>query len=274
MNIEAATPRIGAIATEVDVRRLSDADWNALYGAWLDKGVLIVRGQTLSKLEYLAYSRRFGRLKPHRVRQTRDPEFPEITLMGVTSIAKDAKGEKLILNRGQGWHTDSPWDTEICKGTQLYGLQIPSYGGDTLFASMVAAYEALPERLKQKIAPLKVSFGYGGRERKGFDLLDPEDQARPPAVHDMVRVHPETGRKSLYINPTHVIGIVGMEDAEADKLLAELYWYMLQPNAEYRHKWQAGDIVIWDNRCTVHSAAGGNPSDQPRVHWRTTIMES
>ena len=260
--------------TDIEVRAMTEGVWTTLYKIWLDHHVLIVRGQTLTKPEYLAYSRRFGRLKPHRVRKTRDPEFPEITLMGVTSIAKDAKGEKLILNRGQGWHTDSPWDTETCKGTQLFALEIPSYGGDTLFASMHAAYDALPEWLKQKIAPLKVSFGYGGRERKGFDLLDPEDQARPPAIHDMVRVHPETGRKSLYINPTHVIGIVGVGEAEADKLLAELYWYMLQPNAEYRHKWKAGDVVLWDNRCTVHSAAGGNPSDEARVHWRTTIMEN
>jgi hypothetical protein len=195
--------------------------------------------------------------------------------MGVTSMAKDTKGEKLILDRGQGWHTDSPWDTEICKGTQLYGIEIPSYGGDTLFASMHAAYEALPERLKKRIAPLKVEFRYGGRERKWFDLLDPEDQARPPAVHDMVRVHPETGRKSLYVNPTHVIRIVGMPEAEGDRLLAELYWYMLQPNAEYRHKWKAGDLVIWDNRCTVHSAAGGYPSDERRIHWRESkLMQS
>ncbi len=224
MQIEKAAPRIGAIVTGVDVRRLDERDWQQLYQAWLDAHVLIVRGQTLTKPEYLAYSRRFGRLKPHRVKKTRDPENPEITLMGVTSIAKDAQGEKLILNRGQGWHTDSPWDTEICKGTQLYGLEIPSYGGDTLFASMIAAYDALPQRLKDRIAPLEVEFGYGGREKKGFDLLDPEDQARPPAVHDMVRVHPETGRKSLYINPTHVIRIQGMSEAEGDRLLAELYW--------------------------------------------------
>ena len=138
---------------------------------------------------------------------------------------------------------------------------------------MIAAYDALPPRLKDRIAPLKVEFGYGGRERKGFDLLDPEDQARPPAVHDMVRLHPETGRKSLYINPTHVIRIQGMSEVDGDRLLSELYWYMLQPNAEYRHKWQVGDIVLWDNRCTVHSAAGGNPADERRVHWRTTIME-
>src|SRR5215831_3596488 len=247
MKIENAVPYLGALVSGLDVKRITDAEWKSLYRTWLDRHVLIVRGQELSKADFLAYSRRFGRLKPHLVKHT--------------------------LDREQGWHTDSPWDTEICKGTQLYGIEIPSYGGDTLFASMHAAYDALPERLKKRIAPLKVEFRYGGRERKWFDLLDPEDQARPPAVHDMVRVHPETGRKSLYVNPTHVIRIVGMPEAEGDRLLAELYWYMLQPNAEYRHKWKAGDLVIWDNRCTVHSAAGGYPSDERRIHWRTTIME-
>jgi taurine dioxygenase len=104
-------------------------------------------------------------------------------------------------------------------------------------------------------------------------LLEPADQARPPAVHDMVRGHGETGRKSLYVNPIHPIGIIGMADAEADRLLAELYWYMLQPNAEYRHKWHKGDIVLWDIRCTVHSAAGGYSADEWRIHWRPSIMQ-
>jgi len=138
---------------------------------------------------------------------------------------------------------------------------------------MHAAYDALPERLKKRIAPLKVEFRYGGRERIGFDLLDPEAQAQPPAVHSVVRVHSETGRKSLYVNPIHVTRILDMSETEGDRLLAELYWYMLQPNAEYRHKWKAGDLVIWDNRCTAHSAAGGYPTDERRIHWRTTIME-
>ena len=273
MKIENGVPHIGALVSGLDVRRMSDGEWRVLYQTWLDRHVLIVRGQELSKADFLTYSRRFGRLKPHMITRTRDPENPEITLMGVTSMAADSKGKALILDRGQGWHTDSPWDTEICKGTQLYGIEIPSYGGDTLFASMHAAYDALPEPLKARIAPLKVEFRYGGRERKWVDLLDPADQARPPAVHDMVRVHPETGRKSLYVNPTHAIRVVGMSEADSDRLFAELYWYMLQPNAEYRHKWKVGDLVIWDNRCTVHAAAGGYPSDQRRIHWRTTIMQ-
>jgi taurine dioxygenase len=142
--------------------------------------VLVVRGQRLSKPDFISYSRRFGRLKPHRVKRTRDPEHPEVTLMGVTT--GNSANDKLVLDRGQGWHTDGPWDVEICKATQLYALEIPSYGGDTLFASMHAAYDALPERLKNKIATLKVEFGYGGRQRKGIERLDPEDQKAPPAV--------------------------------------------------------------------------------------------
>ena len=273
MRIEKAAPHIGAIVTGVDVKTMTDGEWKQLYQAWLDSTVLVVRDQKLAKPDYVAYSARFGRIKPHRVKRTRDPEHPEITLMGVGARTADGKADKLILNRGQGWHTNSPWDTEICKATQLYALEIPNYGGDTLFANMYAAYDALPQRLKERIEPLKIEFGYGGRGRTGIELLDPEDQQRPPAVHSMVRVHPETGRKSLYVNPFHIIRVQGMPEEEGDRLLAELYWYMLQPNAEYRHKWRVGDVVIWDNRCSVHSAAGGNPADQPRVHWRTTIMQ-
>src|SRR5258708_1196845 len=202
MKIENAVPHIGALVTGLDVKRMTNSEWQTLYQTWLDRHVLIVRGQELSKATFPAYTPRSRPPNPPMIKRTRDPDNPEITLMGVTSMAKDSGGAALILNRGEGWHTDSPWDTEICKGTQLFGIEIPSYGGDTLFASMHAAYDALPERLKERIAPLKVAFRYGGRERKWFDLLEPTDQARAPAVHDMVRVHAETGRKSLYVNPT------------------------------------------------------------------------
>src|SRR6185312_14100167 len=141
MRIDKPDPRIGAIATDVDVRSLSDADWNQLYRAWLDGIVLVVRGQTLTIPEFLAYSHRFGTRKP------------------------DGQIDKTIYDRGGGWHTDSPWDQEICKGTQLYGIAIPSIGGDTLFASMYDAYATLPEKLKQRVQGLKAEHVYGGRGR-------------------------------------------------------------------------------------------------------------
>ena len=273
MNIERPHPKIGALVTGVDVRSLGDDDWNALYRTWLDSVVMVVRNQTLTKEEFLAYSRRFGRLKPHRVRKTRDPEHPELTVMGIGTRKADGQVNQAIFNRGGHWHTDSPWDTEICKGTQLYGVAIPSTGGDTAFASMYEAYDALPERLKQRIAGLKAEYIYGGKRREGHDLLEPEDRQKPPAVYPMVRVHEETGRTSLYANPHHIVRIQGLSDAESETLVGELTTYMISTPAQYQHKWRVGDIVIWDNRCGLHKACGGYPIDEQRIHWRTTIMQ-
>jgi taurine dioxygenase len=233
----------------------------------------VVRDQTLTKEEFLAYSRRFGRLKPHRVKKTRDPEHAELTVMGLGTRKADGQVNQAIYNRGGHWHTDSPWDTEVCKGTQLYGVAIPSTGGDTAFASMYEAYASLPESLKQRIAGLKAEYIYGGKKREGHDLLEPEDRDRPPAVHPMVRRHEESGQTSLYANPHHIVRIQGMGDADGEALIKELTPYMVSTPAQYQHKWRAGDIVIWDNRCGLHKACGGYPIDEQRVHWRTTIMQ-
>jgi taurine dioxygenase len=273
MKIDRPHPRIGAVATDVDVRALSDADWNALYQAWLDGVVLVVRGQTLTIEEFLAYSRRFGRLKPHRVKKTRHAEHPELTVMGLGTRKPDGKVDQAIYDRGGGWHTDSPWDTEICKGTQLYGIAIPSTGGDTLFASMYEAYDALPDALKKRIEGLKAEHAYGGRGRRGNELLEPEDRLRPPAVHPIARTHEETGRTSLYANPYHILKIQGLGDTESEALIDELTGHMVNTPAQYRHKWQIGDIVLWDNRCALHSATGGYPIEEQRIHWRVTIMQ-
>ena len=273
MNIERPHPKIGALVTGVDVRALGDDDWKTLYQTWLDSIVMVVRGQTLTKEEFLSYSRRFGRLKPHRVRKTRDPEHTELTVMGIGTKKADGQVNQAIYNRGGGWHTDSPWDTEICKGTQLYGVAIPSTGGDTAFASMYEAYDALPDSLKQRIAGLSAEYIYGGKKREGHELLEPEDRQRPPAVHPMVRVHEETGRPSLYANPHHIVRIEGLSDEDSDALVKDLTPYMTTTPAQYQHKWQVGDIVLWDNRCGLHKACGGYPIDEPRIHWRTTIMQ-
>lgn len=273
MRLETPESGLGVIATDVDVNDLAPAGWDALYKAWLDHNVLVVRGQKLTIDQFLAHSRRFGRLKPHRVRKTRHPEYPELTVMGVNMKSADGTVDTTLLQRGGDWHTDGPWDTEIVKATQLYALEVPSVGGDTLFSDMYAAYENLPDALRKRIAGKDVEFAYGGRARRSIALLDAEDRDLPAAIHPIVHVHAETGRKSLYVNPIHILRIVGLEKEESDALIDELFTHMLQPNAQYRHQWQAGDIVIWDNRCTVHKAAGGYPLHEKRVHWRVTIMQ-
>jgi len=259
VKIENAVPYIGALVTGLDVKRMTNSEWQTLYQTWLDRHVLIVRGQELSKADFLAYSRRFGRLKPHMIKRTRDPDNPEITLMGVTSMAKDGDGAKLILNRGEGWHTDSPWDTEICKGTQLYGIEIPSYGGDTLFANMYLAYEMLSDGMKRLLDGLVAinSSAKADTTRTREDRV--RDSARSDAKkeyvseHPVVRTHPETGRKALYVNIGHTVRFKDMTVEESAPFLNYLYQHQTRPEFTCRFQWRVGAIALWDNRCALHN---------------------
>jgi len=272
MHIEPAGEHIGAVVTGVDAGALSDAEWDALYAAWLEHSVLVLKGQKLGIEAFLGYGRRFGRVKPHMVKKARHPEFPDLTVMGVGARKADGALDKSIRNRGQGWHTDGPWDHEITKATQLYGIEIPSSGGDTLFSNMYRAYDELPAALKDRIDGLDAHYVYGGAARRGADLLEPSDRDNPPTRYPLARKHPETGRTSLYFNPHHILKIADMSDADSDALIAELAEHMLASNAQYRHQWSVGDVVTWDNRCTLHAAAGGYPVDESRIHWRCTIV--
>jgi taurine dioxygenase len=266
-------PQIGVEVSGVDVRTLDDAGFAPIYQAWLDHNVLVVTGQELTIPEFLRYSRRFGYITPHPSKSTRHPEYPDITLLGVNKFKPDGTLNKSIYARGaEGWHTDGAYDPVPFKATQLYALAIPDTGGDTLFASGYAAYQALPERLKTRLDGVNGAFCYGGT-RQNQALLNPEDRDRPPAIHPIIRTHGETGRKSLYYDPGKIVSIEGASPEESDELIAELKTYMVQPDGQYRHNWHVGDIVIWDNRCSYHRAAGDYPPEQDRIHWRVSIQE-
>ncbi len=267
-------PQIGVEVSGVDVRTLDDAAFAPIYQAWIDHNVLVVTGQELNLDEFVAYSRRFGIVVPHPSKSTRHPDRAEVTLLGVNKFGPDGKLNQAIYRRGaEGWHTDGAYDDIPFKATQLYALTIPDTGGDTLFASGYAAYDALPERLKARLEGVNGAFTYGGR-RGAQALLNPEDRDRPAAIHPIIRVHSESGRKSLYFDPGKILYVVGAEPAESDDLIDELTAAMIQPDGEYRHKWRVGDVVIWDNRCSYHKAAGDYPPDQDRIHWRTSIKEA
>ena len=137
---------------------------------------------------------------------------------------------------------------------------------------MYAAYEALPQRLKQLLDGRKGAFTYGGR-RKATALLNEEDRNWTPVFHPIIRTHPETGRKGLYFDPGKILRIDGLTESESDAVIDELTNRMIAPDAEYRHKWRKGDVVIWDNRCSYHKAAGDYPPEQDRIHWRVSIKE-
>jgi taurine dioxygenase len=265
--------QIGAEIHGVDVKTLDDANFATIYRAWLDCNVLVVSGQELEIDDFLAYSRRFGLVHPHPSKMTRHPDYPEITLLGVNKFGADGALDMAIYRRGaEGWHTDGAYDQEPFKATQLYAIAVPSTGGDPLFASMYAAYDALPPRLRQRLQGRLGAFAYGGR-RKATALLNEEDRDWKPVFHPIIRTHPETGRQALYFDPGKILNIEGLDAAESDALIEELEGYMVQPDSQYRHTWRKGDIVIWDNRCSYHKAAGDYPPEEDRIHWRVSIKE-
>jgi taurine dioxygenase len=246
-------PQIGVEVTGVDVKTLDDAGFAPIYQAWLDHNVMVVRDQELTIEEFLHYSRRFGLVVPHPSKSTRHPEIPEITLLGVNKFGADGKLNEAIYRRGaEGWHTDGAYDAEPFKATQLYALAIPSVGGDTMFASGYAAYEALPARLKERLEGRVGGFTYGGR-RKSRALLNPEDRDWTPVFHPVVRTHPETGRKALYVNVAHTVRFAGMTEAESAPILRYLFEHQVRPEFTCRFSWQVGSLALWDNRCAQHN---------------------
>ena len=266
-------PQIGVEIRGVDLKALDAEGFATIYRAWLDHNVAVVPDQDLQLDDFLRYSRRFGVVVPHPSKSTRHPDVPEITLLGINKFAADGTLDMAIYRRGaEGWHTDGAYDQEPFKATQLYALAVPSRGGDTCFASMYAAYDALPPNLKQKLQGRQGAFTYGGR-RKATALLNPEDREWTPVFHPIVRTHPETGRQGLYFDPGKILRIEGLEAAESDALIEELTERMIRPEGEYRHRWRKGDVVIWDNRCSYHKAAGDYPPEEDRIHWRVSIKE-
>ena len=273
MEIRRLGPQIGVEIRGVDVKTLDEAGFAPIYRAWLDHNVAVVVDQELEIEDFLRYSRRFGLVVPHPSKMTRHPDHPEITMLGVNKFGPDGQLDMAIYRRGaEDWHTDGAYDEEPFKATQLYALAVPSRGGDTFFASMYAAYDGLPQRLRDRLEGRQGAFTYGGR-RKATALLNAEDRDWIPVFHPIIRTHPETGRKGLYFDPGKILRIEGLEAAESDALIEELTGHMIQPEGEYRHHWRKGDIVIWDNRCSYHKAAADYPPEEDRIHWRVSIKE-
>ena len=264
---------IGAEITGVDANTADDATFQVIYQAWLAFNVICVRDQEFDLAEYLAYSRRFGVVSPHPSKSTRHPDCPEITLLGANKFRADGTLDEDIYRRGaSGFHTDGSYDEVPFKATQLYAIAIPSRGGDTHFSSGYAAYEMLPQRLKDRLAGKYGLYKYGGR-REANALLEEEDRKVPPVRHPLVRAHPETGRTLLYFDPNKILSIEGLDAAESDAIIDEMSAFMREPPAQYRHQWRKGDVVIWDNRCSYHKAAGDYPPAEERIHWRVSIKD-
>lgn len=273
LKIRPMGPNTGGEITGVDVKQLDDAGFAPIYEAWLKYGVTVVRGQELEIEDFLRYSRRYGFIVPHPSKSTRHPDYPEITVLGIDKFDADGKLNQAIYRRGaEGFHTDGAYDEAPFKATQLYSLATPSTGGNTNFASMYMAYDALPARLKERLEGLRGAYIYSSRKVSRM-LLNEEDRDHAPVLHPLIRTHSETGRTSLYFDPGKIVYVDGLEAQDSDDLIADLTERMIQPDAGYSHQWRVGDIVIWDNRCLVHKAAGDYPPEEDRIHWRVSIKE-
>ena len=252
MQISKASDAVGAIVENVDVTRLDDREFAEIRQAFFDHGALFFRDQKLTPEAHIAFAERWGAIDFNRFFKQRE---------GYPEIAEVLKEPDQQLNIGGGWHTDHSYDAAPAMGSILYALEIPPSGGDTLFASMAAAYEALDDAMKARIRDLKARhgnahvFGEESAYRKAVgERYTNADQAGQTAIHPVVLHHPDTGAKGLYVNPGFTLEIVDMEAEESQALLQELYAHVMQDRFHHRHVWREGDLAMWDNRATWHHA--------------------
>lgn len=252
-------------------RPLSDAEFRPIDRAFLDHAVLVVRGQRLTKATLAAFSRHFGELLVHVLNQYLASDFPEVMRLSNT----DETGKRVVFRNGaEAWHTDLSFTNRPSLATLLYGQAIPPVGGDTEFCDARAAYEALDETTKIRIEGLKAVhsfFRYQTRRFPERPLTDEQRAKTPDVAHPIARVHPETGRKALFIGDDVISHVAGMEPAEGKALVDDLLRHATSEQFVYRHRWRPGDLVIYDNRCTLHRATGYDENAYERTLLRTSI---
>lgn len=272
MDIKRLTDHAGAEAVGIDLTQPVSAETKtALNRAFVEHSVLVVRDQSLSPGQVLAAVELFGSIFHQHNTRFALPECPQIHYISNQDRFPD--GTRYIP--GEGWHTDHSNDSRPPKATVLHAVTLPDQGGDTQFANMAAAYAALPAATKDRIAGLMAIHVYQNSHstRKLMGLSEANKERVPNAVlHPIVRTHPENGRKSIYINPIRIEGILGLDHKEALPLLDELLEYAVQDRFQYRHAWRPGDLVMWDNRCLLHKANGDYDMDQTRYLYRVMLQ--
>ncbi|HET8722214.1 MAG TPA: TauD/TfdA family dioxygenase [Nitrospira sp.] len=232
--------------------------------------VLVFKYQNLSAKQFQEAGQVFGDILPQMLKRFTLEDYPLVGF--VSSEDKDRPGGQRLV-RGEQYHTDHSNFTEPPKATALCAVEIPSHGGDTQFVNVHAAYDGLPDETKRRIDGLKVLHVYKSSRspRKKAELTEEEKRSIPETVQPLVLVHPGNGRKALYLNTAHMERIIGMDDAEAFALIEQLMQHATQPKYEYRHKWERGDMVIWDNRSVLHQANGDYDPAEKRYLYRLMV---
>lgn len=260
---------------------LSSEQLADLKQAFRDYPILAIRGQALTARQLGVFSRQFGPLESQDQKDYTHPDDEDVLILS-NEIRPDGTAVG-IVDAGDFWHSDSSHHEDPCQATILFSVRNPSRGGDTEFCNMYMVYDALPDDLKRQVegryAIHHVSKTKNPRVTISPDRPGAKDYYERRATEvcevrqPMVRTHPETGRQALFISPRFTIGIADMDDAEAQALLDRLFaTYVRERRFQYRHKWQDGDLVMWDNRCLNHRACGGYGLPDIRRMYRTTIV--
>lgn len=268
LTIEQLSPVLGAAITGLDLgERLSDATKRAVYDAFVSHHVLCFRDQHLDPEQQIAFTEQFGTLERHMARN-RGPVNPLVNI--VSNLDADGKPSGKVGSTG--WHSDKSFRPEPSLATILHAQIMPPEGGETCFANMIAAYDALPDVEKTELGSIRIVHSWEqSRARLGLKATPEEIADAPPLTHPLVRTIPETGQKALFMGE-HASHIEGRPMAEGRALLDRLTAHAVEERFVYRHKWRAGDMLMWDNRCLLHRA---NPNFDaarfPRVLHRTCL---
>jgi taurine dioxygenase len=265
---------LGAVVRGVDLRDLSEGAFAHIVNAWHQHSVLLFRDQSLGDQDLIAFSRRLGDLDwaPIQENGRRFVDgLPEIYIVSNVLVNGEPIGS---LGDGEAvWHTDMSYLDLPPKASLLYALEVPTTGGNTSFCTMYGIYDALPAALKDRIAELKIkhdgTYNSGGYVRQGVTATD-DPRTSPGAVHPLVCTHPDTGRRMLYLGRRRNAWLIGLELAESEALLDELWELVDQPQFRWEHGWRVGDLVLWDNRCTMHRRDAFDPHSR-RIMHRTQV---
>ncbi|MCZ2495308.1 TauD/TfdA family dioxygenase [Xylophilus sp. Kf1] len=276
LTIQPLGPALGAEVIGLDLSAPLDADdFARIHQAHLDHHVLVFRDQRITPAQQVAFSRRFGPLQIHVLKNFLLADHPEILV--VSNILNDQGQPTGLGDAGHFWHSDLSYKTTPSLGSLLHAQELPAEGGDTLFANQHAAFDALPTALRRAVEGLYAEHSYLAK----YEELRARSPWRPklteaqlaevvPAVHPVVRSHPETGRRALFVSEHFTTRLVGLPDDESRDLLRQLFAHSTQDRFVYRHRWQPHDMVFWDNRSVMHLAAGTPDHLRRRLH-RTTV---
>jgi taurine dioxygenase len=264
------TGHTGAEVVGLDFTQPIDAETRAtLNQAFAEHHVLVMRDQHFEPEEFKTAAQVFGELQQHDKKEHHVPGHPDVYYVSNDEIVN---GRRIIP--GETFHTDHSNHPRPPKATMLYAVELPSKGGDTQYVNMHDAYDDLPAETKKRLDGLKAMHVYLSKYSPrplGSITSDSLRDVPPPGVHPLVRIHPENGRKALYLNPVRIESIIGMEDDDALKLIGELMHHSTQKKYEYRHQWRHGDWVIWDNRSVMHQANPDYDMNERRYLYRLML---